>query len=349
MSELKAIINAYNRLSFSDRIIFYSTISNDIPVNDGNLQSFLTEVRMENGDRCVYCEGTHVVKNGVRKDGVQRYLCRDCRHSFIPSTQSVTSRTRKHLSVWMHYVQCMLDHKTLRETADECEMSVSTAFSWRHKILDAVSELAENVYLTGTVEADETFLSVSYKGNHSRSRTFSMPRKAHKRGNDNHISGLSSEKVCIPCAVNDTGVAYAKPAKLGKVSSACIIRTFHSVIATNATLCTDHEKAYLSFANANNIHLIQTDTDHRIIRIEDKTYGIQRVNAYHSTLKGFLRRFHGVSTKHLGNYIVWNNLMMCSHRKQEELKEQLIGQLLKVRMTLYCREISGRPPLPTAV
>ena len=147
MSELKAIINAYNNLSFSDRIIFYSTISNDIPVNDGNLQSFLTEVRLENGDRCVYCEGTHVVKNGVRKDGVQRYLCRDCRRSFIPSTQSVTSRTRKHLSVWMHYVQCMLEHKTLRETADECDMSVSTAFSWRHKILDAVSELAENVFL----------------------------------------------------------------------------------------------------------------------------------------------------------------------------------------------------------
>ena len=47
MSELKAIINAYNRLSFSDRIIFYSTISNDIPVNDGNLQSFLTEVRLK--------------------------------------------------------------------------------------------------------------------------------------------------------------------------------------------------------------------------------------------------------------------------------------------------------------
>ena len=308
MSELKAIINAYNNLSFSDRIIFYSTISNDIPVNDGNLQSFLTEVRLENGDRCVYCEGTHVVKNGVRKDGVQRYLCRDCRRSFIPSTQSVTSRTRKHLSVWLHYVQCMLEHKTLRETADECDMSVSTAFSWRHKILDAVSELAENVFLTGTVEADETFLSVSYKGNHSRSHTFSMPRKAHKRGNDIHISGLSSEKVCIPCAVNDTGVAYAR-----------------------------------------HIHLIQTDTDHRIIRIEDKTYGIQRVNAYHNKLKGFLSQFHGVSTKHLGNYIVWNNLMMCSHRKQEELKEQLIGQLLKVRMTLYCRDISGRPPLPIAV
>ena len=106
---------------------------------------------------------------------------------------------------------------------------------------------------------------------------------------------------------------------------------------------------YLEFAKENNIHLIQTDTEHRIIRIEDKTYGIQRVNAYHNKLKGFLRQFHGVSTKHLGNYIVWNNLMMCSHRKQEELKEQLIGQLLKVRMTLYCRDISGRPPLPTAV
>ncbi len=34
MSELKDVITSYNSLSFSDRIVFYTTISNDITISD---------------------------------------------------------------------------------------------------------------------------------------------------------------------------------------------------------------------------------------------------------------------------------------------------------------------------
>ena len=44
MSQLKDVIASYNNLSFSDRIVFYTTISNDITVSD-NMQSFLIETR----------------------------------------------------------------------------------------------------------------------------------------------------------------------------------------------------------------------------------------------------------------------------------------------------------------
>lgn len=113
----------------------------------------------------------------------------------------------------------MLQRKTLKQTSEECRISMSTAFTWRHKILDTFSELQEKTYLTGIVEADESFFNVSFKGNYSISRNFTMPRKAHKRGSDVHAKGLSSEKVCVPCAVNDAGISYAKPGKLGKISS----------------------------------------------------------------------------------------------------------------------------------
>ena len=94
MSELKDVITSYNNLSFCDRIVFYTTISNDITVDD-DMQSFLVETRFDGGESCIYCDGTHVVKNGKRKDGIQRYLCRDCHRYFIPSSDSITSRTRK--------------------------------------------------------------------------------------------------------------------------------------------------------------------------------------------------------------------------------------------------------------
>ena len=71
MSELKDVITSYNNLSFSDRIVFYTTISNDIAIAD-DTQSFLIETRLDGGGSCIYCEGMHVVKNGKRKDSIPR-------------------------------------------------------------------------------------------------------------------------------------------------------------------------------------------------------------------------------------------------------------------------------------
>lgn len=102
MTELKDVITSYNNLQFSDRIVFYTTISNDINISE-DMQSFLVETRFDGKASCIYCERMHVVKNGRRKDGIQRYLCRDCRRSFIPSSYSITSRTRKPASVWQLY------------------------------------------------------------------------------------------------------------------------------------------------------------------------------------------------------------------------------------------------------
>ena len=343
---LKDIIAAYRNLSFNDRAAFYSTVSNDICLADDHLQSFLIETRITNGHGCIYCGGSHVVKNGTRKDGTQRFLCRDCKKSFLPTSLSVTSGTRKRLSVWASYLKCMMDRKTLRETSEACGISIPTAFSWRHKILDALHEMTENVCLDGVVEADETFFDVSYKGNH---HNFSLPRKPHKRGSSVHTKGLSSEKVCVPCAVNEGDISFAKPGKLGKVSSECISKVFEGIISPQAVLCTDNEKAYLRFTADQGIRLIQMDTDSRIAEKDGKHYGIQRINAYHSRLKGFLQRFHGVSTKYLGNYLVWNSLLENNRRGREDLFSTLLSQVMTIRMTERGRDIPNRPPIPCAL
>ena len=240
----------------------------------------------------------------------------------------------------------MMEKKTLRETAEECKISMATAFSWRHKILDALHEMSGKVCLDGTVEADETFFNVSYKGRH---KYFSLPREPHKRGNAVHTKGLSSEKVCVPCAVNEAGISYARPAKLGKVSSDSISLVFDGILSPEATLCTDNEKAYVSFAREKGVKLVQMDTGCHVTEIQGKSYGIQRVNAYHSSLKGFIQRFRGVSTKYLENYLVWNDLLSNNRRNREEFLSLLLAQILTIRKTLRNADIPRRPPLPCAL
>jgi len=111
-------------------------------------------------------------------------------------------------------------------------------------------------------------------------------------------------------------------------------------------LCTDKGRAYLDLAGTNDLELVQMDTDCRTSAKEGEDYGIQRINAYHSRLKLFIRRFHGVSTKHLGNYIVWNDLLFGNHRNRDTFFAQLWGQLLCARITRYWQDIPRRPPLP---
>ena len=304
---LKEFINAYHKLSYSDRVVFYSTVTNNVDINADNFQDFLTKNRITEECKCVYCSGKHIVKNGTRKDGVQTYICRDCGKSFSASSNSITSRTRKKISIWAKYLKCMIDKKTLNESADECGISLRTAFVWRHKILDAIKEVAEKNYLEGVVEADETFFNVSYKGNHSKSNTFTMPRKAHKRGGSVHTKGLCS------------------------------------------TLCTDHEKAYLDFAKKKQINLIQMEVECNTLDVNNRMIGIQRINAYHSRLQGFIKKFHGVATKYLDNYIVWNDIVQNNHRNTLELLKQLLGVITCIRKTIYNRDIPRRAALPEMV
>ena len=73
MSELKEVFAAYKKLSFTDRIVFYTTLSNNINVHEDNIQDFLIETRIADGNTCIYCEGSHVVKNGMPDRRVQRY------------------------------------------------------------------------------------------------------------------------------------------------------------------------------------------------------------------------------------------------------------------------------------
>ena len=120
---MNEIIAAYKKLSFTDHIVFKMPLSNNVNVHDDNLQDFLVETRIADGNACIYCEGFHVVKNGKLKDGVQRLLCRDCKKSFLSSSCSITSGTRKNLSAWTKYLKCMSDKKTLKGTIEECSIS----------------------------------------------------------------------------------------------------------------------------------------------------------------------------------------------------------------------------------
>ena len=80
-------------------------------LSDEDKQSFLTSVNQKDQVKkviqprkithCPHCQSTHFVKNGTKCNN-QRYLCRDCKKSFVEQTGTLQPLRRLYLVfIWV--------------------------------------------------------------------------------------------------------------------------------------------------------------------------------------------------------------------------------------------------------
>jgi hypothetical protein len=191
----------------------------------------------------------------------------------------------------------------LRQSAKELEISLKTAFRWRHKILLGYS-LHPSRKLTGIAEADETFFRYSEKGDKAVNRR----RTAHKRGGKASQAGVSDEQVPVVVGCDRQGELILGVAGRGRVSQKDIERVLGNRIDDDAILCTDSHRSFRAFAGAHDFKYkpVNISKGRRVVK---KVYHIQNVNNAHTRLKAWMVRFDGVATKYLGNYMGWFGLL----------------------------------------
>lgn len=282
-------------------------------------------------EQCRKCGADQIVKFGKDKNGKQRYKCKFCGATFTETSYSVLSHTRYSEFVWDIYIHLLLKGASLEECAFQCGISVRTAFIWRHKILNALQKDQDNRVMAGIIEADEMFIPVSYKGNHKKSKRFTMPREALTRGSDNRSNKIP--KACVMCAVERKGQSYAEVLGLGQPTNKMTAHAFEGRIAPDSIVLSDRARAIKHFFDGKtNIQLIrmQSTADgsrHSKIPEVRGVYHIQTVNNYHNRVHRFLRRYNGVSTKYLNHYIAlfaWiENHKMMENKLEASLKEYI--------------------------
>ena len=75
--------------------------------------------RMIDVPECPHCQGDQIKRHG--KSGVmQRYCCKGCLKTFTATTNTPLAHLR-HKEKWLSYFSCMIQGKTLRRSAAECE------------------------------------------------------------------------------------------------------------------------------------------------------------------------------------------------------------------------------------
>jgi transposase-like protein len=243
---------------------------------------------------CPHCGGDAVHRWG-RAGGRPRYRCTNCRKTFNPLTGTPLAGLH-HRDRWHDQARALINGETVAKAAGRCKVAYTTAFRWRHRFLSALN-LDKPQQLSGIVEADETFILESFKGKRS-----GLARTARKRGGKASKRGLSAEQIPVMIARDRSGSTI--DAVLPRLDAASIMGALGNVIARPAELCCDGGTAITAFARRAKItfHVLPAPG---IPKPEAPQLHINNVNAYHGRLKEWLRRFHGVATKNLPNYLSW--------------------------------------------
>lgn len=176
----------------------------------------------------------------------------------------------------------------------------------------------------GVIEVDEAFFREFFKGDHKKSTTFTMPRKAHKRGvkgsksskNEKRKRGISKEQVCVLCAIDRTGNIITELLCKGRMSHTDLERLFKDRIEDESILCTDSHKSYIQFAHNSGVELLQIERG----KHKEGIYHIQHINAFHSKLKEWMYKFHSVATKYLANYMYWFKWLQFFNTEKDIVK-----------------------------
>ena len=145
----------------------------------------------------------------------------------------------------------------LDESAGRWGISHKMVFTWRHKILDAMSKNEDGSGLVGIVEADETFLRVSYKGESDMFSSGEVGRDARRHRVGNHKKGQSDELVCVLCAIDRKGNSVSRVAKFGKCSIEALDLVLGGRISTESMLCSDEDSSYRKSSKRNGHRLVQ--------------------------------------------------------------------------------------------
>ena len=265
-----------------------------------------TEQETKEAVNCRKCGSSEIKKYGRDINGKQRYKCKSCGCTFTKTSFSAYAHSHCSEDTWKKYIRLLLLRRPLMCCAEECNISVRTAFLWRHKILSLLQHDQDNRTMNGIVEVDDTFFSVSYKGNHKKSTRFVMPRKAFKRGSDN--KSMSGRKACVFCVVERKGNVYAEVLGIGSASEKMLDYALKSRLLNDTIVVADKAHSIKKYFSNTEIELIQTQA-HVVPRDPSSppeikgVYHLQNVNNLHKRFRQFMKNYSGVATKYLNHYL----------------------------------------------
>ena len=166
--------------------------------------------RRDEPAECPRCGCPSFVRKGHGRHGEQRWACRCCGRTFSAGTGSLLARSKLDAGTWARFASCMVARLSLRETAAELGVCLSTAWFMRMRACEVMRSRLTGMREGHAMQVDGMFLNESLSGDRSRPGAGPMPREPRAHGGGVRLHGLSGEKVCVVCGANDLGDCFCE-------------------------------------------------------------------------------------------------------------------------------------------
>ena len=234
---------------------------------------------------CVRLASLAVKRNG-KQNGRQLYLCKDCGKAFMETAGSAIAHSQSSKTVWKQVIRDTVDGLSIDKTAQSLDLSHSTVFRMRHKILYCVEQAILNApaVLEGVCEADETYVLESVKG---RKIPEDYHRKPRKHGAKASKPGLSDEYICVCTSVDVDNRCMTAAVNRAAPSKDEIEKVFGDRVTEDTVILCDGNKQYDVLDGKCTVA---------------HTKRVNKVNGFHSFIKERLNAARGVATIYLSRY-----------------------------------------------
>ncbi len=186
-----------------DNISYYqATYNNKIKIDD-------IYNKLSNNYKCPHCGSNKICKNGFIHNKYQQFKCHNCYKSYSIRTNTIFCKSKKNIKLWQEYIELFSQGLSLRKIVEKMnnDISLPTAFYWRHKILKVLSNNNDggNNKLGGIIEAGETFFEENQKGN-----KHIKDRKTRKRSYSSYTY-TKKTKIRVLTAIDRNKSSFTKP------------------------------------------------------------------------------------------------------------------------------------------
>ena len=244
----------------------------------------LRSIRWRDGEFCPHCGGTRIYHFSDRKT----FKCGDCRKRFSIKVGTIFEDTKLPLRKWFMAVWLITNHpKGIASVTLAKDLKITQKSAWfmLHRLRHAARTPSFNAPLSGTTEADTTFVGGKEKNKHA----------ADRKGG---TQGGAGKAVVLGILERD---GELRAAHVADSSAATYQGAVRQNVAKGATIMTDEDRSFRGLARDYRHHTVNHSAGEYVHHYTIHTNGIESVWAL--LKRQIIGVHHWVSPKHLRRYV----------------------------------------------